>query len=138
MYFACFVFGIQPKLICLFISSYLRNFVYESMTISYQQGRIHGNLCRGRLSRGSNELGRSSNNQNCCPTNLQIARKCKKKKYSGTDRATDRRTNRPTDRPTDTGTYRSRCPRQKRCFNLQLCVVHVTVQCKNTAKALQP
>ena len=36
-----------------------------------KQGRIHGNLCGGWLGRGSNVLGRGSNDQNCCLTFLK-------------------------------------------------------------------
>ena len=36
-----------------------------------EQGLIHDYLCRGRLGRGSNELGRGSIDQNCCLTFLK-------------------------------------------------------------------
>ena len=84
------------------------------------QGRIRGDPCRGRLSRGNNESGsneygwgreldsgsnhldRGIKNHEMLISELsypQTAQKCKKMQ-------------RP-DRPTDTVTYRSRCPRLK-------------------------
>ena len=58
-----------------------------------EQARLNGNLCRGRLGRGSNKLGRGSKDR------------LHTKSKSSTDRTTDT--------PTDTVTYRSRCRRQK-------------------------
>ena len=60
---------------------------------------VHGNPCRGRLGRASNELGRGSNDlgrgSKGRSQNLSISKGV-------------------TNRPTDTVSYWSRCPRQKK------------------------
>ena len=70
-----------------------------------EQGRKHGRPCRGRLGRGSNDLGRDINIHEVLLSEvfyLQIPLKRKKSRWDGrTDERTDGRTDRPTDRNSD-------------------------------------
>ena len=68
-----------------------------------EQGRIHGNPCRGRLGRGSNELGRGSNELGGGSNELGRGRNVLGRGFKGRSHSKSKvlPTDGPTDGPTD-------------------------------------
>ena len=62
-------------------------------------GRIHGNLCRGRMGRGSNEMGKGNNELG--KGNNEFGKSNKGHSHTKSESVTDRPTDQSTDRHGD-------------------------------------